>query len=212
MAADEVYRSEPGRAPLVMVSALAPGFACDESNYMDAVASRVSFEGLRWNIVEETSSSFPGVFRGAPNIRIGLAGGPRRDLEIARQKRAPASSSRDSWETRSGTPEVSCATSSAVDGWILCFATCIARGSASRRFGTPSIGDSASSIRPTLQRSPIGLMLALRRSPSGWVRACERSILLPRSCSISPRSIGPHTSWRLSGRGSPARARERRLK
>ncbi len=88
MAAEEVYRSEPGRAPLIMVSALAPGFACDESNYMDAVASRVSFEGLRWNIIEETSSSFPGVFRGAPTVRIGLAGGPRRDLEIARQKGA----------------------------------------------------------------------------------------------------------------------------
>lgn len=88
MAADEVYRSEPGRVPLVMVSALAPGFACDESSYMDAVASRVSFEGLRWNVVEETSSSFPGVFRGAPNLRVGLAGGPRRDLEIARQKGA----------------------------------------------------------------------------------------------------------------------------
>jgi asparagine synthase (glutamine-hydrolysing) len=88
MAADEIYRSEPGRAPLIMASALTPGFACDDSNYMDALASRVSFEGIRWNLVNETSSSFPGVFRSAPNLRIGLGGGPRRDLEIATQKGA----------------------------------------------------------------------------------------------------------------------------
>jgi asparagine synthase (glutamine-hydrolysing) len=88
MVADEIYRSEPDRAPLVMASAVAPGFACDESNYMDAVASRVPFEGIRWNVVEETPSAFPGVFRGAPYLRIGLAGGPRRDLEIAQQKHA----------------------------------------------------------------------------------------------------------------------------
>ena len=88
MAADEIYRSEPGRAPLVMASALTPGFACDESNYMDAVASRVSFEGVRWNVLEETSSSFPGVFGGVPSLRIGLGGGPLRDLEIARERGA----------------------------------------------------------------------------------------------------------------------------
>jgi asparagine synthase (glutamine-hydrolysing) len=88
MVSDEIYRSEPGRPPLVMASALAPGFACDESNYMDAVASRVSFEGIRWNVVEETSSSFSGVFGGAPWLRIGLGGGPRRDLEIARERGA----------------------------------------------------------------------------------------------------------------------------
>jgi asparagine synthase (glutamine-hydrolysing) len=88
MAADDIFRCESGRAPLVMVSGLTPGFPCDESNYMDAVAARVSFEGLRWNIVDETSSSFPGVFRGMPNLRIGFGGGPRRDLEIAQQKGA----------------------------------------------------------------------------------------------------------------------------
>ena len=88
MAADEIYRSEPGRAPLVMASALTPGFACDESNYMDAVASRVSFQGIRWNVLEETSSSFPGVFGGTPSLRLGLGGGPLRDLELAREKGA----------------------------------------------------------------------------------------------------------------------------
>jgi asparagine synthase (glutamine-hydrolysing) len=88
MAADEVYRSDSGRVPLVMASGLAPGFACDESNYMDAVATRVSFEGVRWGIVEETSSSFPGVFSGAPDLRLGPGGGPRRDLEIAQEKGA----------------------------------------------------------------------------------------------------------------------------
>lgn len=88
MAADEVYRVEPHRSSLVMASATAPGFPSDESHYMDAVAAAVSFEGLRWSIVDETPLSFPGVSRAAPALRFGLAGGPRRDLEIARQRGA----------------------------------------------------------------------------------------------------------------------------
>ena len=88
MAADEIYRREPRRPPLIMVSGLTPGFPCDESDYMDAVASRVSFEGIRWNIVEETSTSFPGVLGSMPELQLGYGGGPRRDLDIARQKGA----------------------------------------------------------------------------------------------------------------------------
>lgn len=88
MAADRVYRSEPGRPPLTMVSAVAPGYPSDESGYMDAVAARVGFEGVRWNVVDETPTTFPGVSRAAPVLRRGLAGGARRDLEIAHERGA----------------------------------------------------------------------------------------------------------------------------
>lgn len=88
MAADQIYRSEPGRPPLTMASAVAPGHPSDESNYMDAVAARVAFSGARWNVVEDGPPSFPGVYRGSPLLRHGLAGGPRRDLELARDSGA----------------------------------------------------------------------------------------------------------------------------
>jgi len=85
VAADRVYRHEPGRPPLLMVSGITPGFACDESGYMDAVAAAVTFQGRRWNIVDETPTTFPGVSRAGPVLRRGLAGGGRRDLEIAHE-------------------------------------------------------------------------------------------------------------------------------
>lgn len=85
MAADRIYREGHGRAPLLMVSGVTPGFACDESNYMDAIAAAVSFQGARWNIVDETPTVFPGVSRAAPILRRGLAGGARRDLEFAHE-------------------------------------------------------------------------------------------------------------------------------
>jgi asparagine synthase (glutamine-hydrolysing) len=88
MAADEIYRDEPGRPPLTMASAIAPGFPSDESYFMDAVGERVRFPGIRWRVVEESEPRFPGVARGAPILRRGLAGGPRRDLEIARESGA----------------------------------------------------------------------------------------------------------------------------
>jgi asparagine synthase (glutamine-hydrolysing) len=88
MAADEVYRSGPRRPSLVLASAIAPGFPSDESHYMDAVAARVSFEGRRWNVVGETTTSFPGTTAASPKPRWGPGGGPRRDLEIAKQLNA----------------------------------------------------------------------------------------------------------------------------
>ena len=88
MAANEIYRSEPARPPLVTASAVAPGRGGDDSRYMDAVARSVAFEGVRWNTVEETSPDFPGVYRTRPSLRTGLGGGPERDLELARDRNA----------------------------------------------------------------------------------------------------------------------------
>jgi hypothetical protein len=88
MAADEIYRREPHRPALTMASGLVRGFPCDESHYMDAVAARVSFEGLRWDVVGSDPLPFPGVYRAAPVLRRGPAGGPPRDLEIARERGA----------------------------------------------------------------------------------------------------------------------------
>src|SRR5206468_8865877 len=66
----------------------ARGYASDESRYMDAVAARVSFEGVRWDVVSETPRQFPGVSRSAPVLRTGLSGGAPRDIEIAHSRGA----------------------------------------------------------------------------------------------------------------------------
>jgi asparagine synthase (glutamine-hydrolysing) len=88
MAADEIYRSEPQRPPLTLASAVAPGFPSDESRYIDAVAAHVSFAGERWNVIPQAAPRFPGVLGAAPILRHGLAGGPRRDLELAQERGA----------------------------------------------------------------------------------------------------------------------------
>jgi asparagine synthase (glutamine-hydrolysing) len=89
MAADAIYRGEPGRPPLTLASAVAPGFPPDETHYIDAVAAHVSFAGERWKVVaDEAPARFPGVSAAAPIVHHGLAGGPRRDLEIARERGA----------------------------------------------------------------------------------------------------------------------------
>lgn len=88
VAADDVYRAERERPPLVMASATAPGFEADESHYMDAVAARVSFEGIRWNVVDSTPVAFPGLRPSGPVLRTGMAGGGCRDLTIAHERGA----------------------------------------------------------------------------------------------------------------------------
>ncbi len=88
MAADSIYRDEPGRPPLTMVAGVAPGHAADESLYMDAVAGQVGFPEVRWNIVAEGPARVWEVSRGAPTLRHGPSGGPRRDLEVARERGA----------------------------------------------------------------------------------------------------------------------------
>jgi asparagine synthase (glutamine-hydrolysing) len=88
MAAAEIHRTHPGRAPLTLASAIVPGFPSDESHLMDAVAARVPFEGVRWHAIDETSETFPGVTSAGPLLQIGPAGGPRRDLDIARARGA----------------------------------------------------------------------------------------------------------------------------
>jgi asparagine synthase (glutamine-hydrolysing) len=88
MAAEEVYRSDGARPPLVLASAITPGFPSDESHYMDAVAAQVRFEGVRWKAVWDGPMPFPGVSRAAPKLFRGPAGGPRGDLELARERGA----------------------------------------------------------------------------------------------------------------------------
>jgi asparagine synthase (glutamine-hydrolysing) len=88
MAADRIYRADPGRAPLVMAAGVAPGFPSDESRYMDAVAASVSFEDVRWNIILPGLPPPPDVAMSAPVLRRGPAGGPRGDLELARARGA----------------------------------------------------------------------------------------------------------------------------
>src|SRR5262249_31629737 len=86
MVADAMYRPEPGRPSLPTASALARGMESDDSRYMDAVDARVTFGSVRWNVVEDTPTEFPGVMRSRPTLRTGLGGGPPRDLELAREK------------------------------------------------------------------------------------------------------------------------------
>ncbi|HVV15778.1 MAG TPA: asparagine synthase-related protein [Polyangia bacterium] len=88
MIADEAYRHDVNRPPLVLASAVAPGYPSDESRYMDAVAARVSFEGIRWNVVSETPRRFLGVALSAPVLPNGPGGGAQRDLEVARARGA----------------------------------------------------------------------------------------------------------------------------
>jgi asparagine synthase (glutamine-hydrolysing) len=88
MAADAVYRAEPGRPPLVTASKVAPGFPSDESHYIDAVARRVGFESLRWSAVPDGPLPFLGVSGAAPVLRQGPRAGVARDLEIARSRDA----------------------------------------------------------------------------------------------------------------------------
>ena len=90
MMADAIYRSEPMRPPLTTASALARGMESDDSRYMDAVADRVAFQSVRWNVVEETPPDFPGVTRSKPALRIGLGEDPS-GTSSSRGRRTPAS-------------------------------------------------------------------------------------------------------------------------
>jgi asparagine synthase (glutamine-hydrolysing) len=89
MAADAIYRAEPARPPLTLAGGIAPGHAADESRFMDAVAASVTFPEERWKIVaDQDPERAADVSRGAPILRHGPAGGPRRDIEIARERGA----------------------------------------------------------------------------------------------------------------------------
>jgi asparagine synthase (glutamine-hydrolysing) len=88
MIADEIYRDQPHRPPVVMASATTPGMHCDDSRYMDAVARRVRFEGVRWNALEPNLADIEDPILSHPGLRRGTGGGPRRDLQIARERGA----------------------------------------------------------------------------------------------------------------------------
>lgn len=88
MACRDVHLQESGLAPIILASALTPGFSCDDSRYMEAVGAEVPFEQVTWNATEESGSGLPEVSLSDPLFRRGPGGGPRRDLEVANQVEA----------------------------------------------------------------------------------------------------------------------------
>ncbi|MEO7799283.1 MAG: asparagine synthase-related protein [Opitutaceae bacterium] len=89
MASADVYREEPGRPPLVMASALTPGFPCDDGRFIDAVTANVPFEHVSWNVVDTAPT--PAALEPLllhPAFRRGLGSGPRRDLDLAMERGA----------------------------------------------------------------------------------------------------------------------------
>jgi asparagine synthase (glutamine-hydrolysing) len=90
MAAEDVYANQPGRPPLIMASATAHGFPCDESGYMDAVAAHVRFEGIRWSAVDPAAMPPSRSSLAYPGFSCGPGGGPRADIELARGRQARA--------------------------------------------------------------------------------------------------------------------------
>lgn len=88
LTADEIYRDDPHRPPLVMASALTRGMPCDDSRYMDVVARRVRFEGVRWNALEPNLADIEAPVIAFPGQRRGTGGGARRDLQLARERDA----------------------------------------------------------------------------------------------------------------------------
>ena len=99
MIADEIYRDEPRRAPLVMASATTLGMPCDDSRYMDAVARRVRFEGIRWNALEPNLADIEDPILAHPGMRRGIGGGPGA-ICGSRGTEAPACCFTDSSATR----------------------------------------------------------------------------------------------------------------
>lgn len=88
MVSNAIYRSETGRPPLVLASALTPGMPCDDSRYMDAVDRETSFEGIRWSALEPDLSDFHDPALAHPGTRRGMGGGPRREMALARERNA----------------------------------------------------------------------------------------------------------------------------
>lgn len=83
MAADEIYREEPGRPPLWLASALTPGALCDDGVYIEAVARRVQFASRAWSAYRPDLGNITEPTLASPGLRVGPGGGPRRDLELA---------------------------------------------------------------------------------------------------------------------------------
>jgi asparagine synthase (glutamine-hydrolysing) len=88
MVADQIYAAEPHRPSLVMASATTVGMPCDDSRYMDAVARRVRFESVRWDALQPNLADLEDPVLAHPGLRRGTGGGPRRDLELARERHA----------------------------------------------------------------------------------------------------------------------------
>jgi asparagine synthase (glutamine-hydrolysing) len=86
--ADDLHRSGAARPSIVMASALARGLPCDDSRYMDAVAARVRFEGVRWSALDDDPSPAFEPSLAAPVFRRGMAFGAPRDLELCEQRGA----------------------------------------------------------------------------------------------------------------------------
>ncbi|HVX95191.1 MAG TPA: asparagine synthase-related protein [Polyangia bacterium] len=85
MAADEIYREDSGRPPLWLASALAPGAPCDDGVYIEAVTRHVPFAARTWSAFETELGNIIEPTLASPGLRVGPGGGPRRDLELARE-------------------------------------------------------------------------------------------------------------------------------
>lgn len=85
MACRDVHLQESGLGPIIMASALTPGFSCDDSRYMEAIAAEVPFEQVTWSATEGSGSGLPEISLSDPVFRRGPGGGPRRDLEVANE-------------------------------------------------------------------------------------------------------------------------------
>lgn len=88
MASADVYREEPGRHPLVMASALTPGFPCDDGRFMDEITTHVPFEHVTWSAIDGASPPPLETPLIHPGFRRGAGGGPRRDLDLATEREA----------------------------------------------------------------------------------------------------------------------------
>jgi asparagine synthase (glutamine-hydrolysing) len=83
MEADRIYEADPSRPPLTMASATTPGMPCDDEPYMDAVARKVRFEGVRWNVLESRGYGLEDQALASPGVRTGIGGAEERDLNLA---------------------------------------------------------------------------------------------------------------------------------
>jgi asparagine synthase (glutamine-hydrolysing) len=83
--AREVYDAEPHRPRLATASVTVPSHESDETARIEAVERRLGFHGIRWPAAAKNDVDLRDPSLLGPGIRRGLAGGPARDLEFARE-------------------------------------------------------------------------------------------------------------------------------
>lgn len=80
--AHRLYQSQSGRPPMLTLSALCPGLSCDESELIsDAAKASPLFRSITWNGSDVNSDDFTSPHPVMPGLRLGMAYGPRHELE-----------------------------------------------------------------------------------------------------------------------------------